>query len=67
MAITHTPMVIMVLGRGVRVTGVMVDGGKPGFRDIGGIADSTFFGRAISDPAFALHFVNGYFFYFNLG
>ena len=26
MAITHTPMVIMVLGRGVRVTGVMVDG-----------------------------------------
>jgi hypothetical protein len=25
-AITHTPMVIMVLGRGVRVTGVMVDG-----------------------------------------
>jgi hypothetical protein len=22
--------------------------------------------RAISDPAFALHFVNGYFFYFNL-
>lgn len=26
MVITHTPMVIMVLGRGVRVTGVMVDG-----------------------------------------
>ena len=26
MAITHTPIVIMVLGRGVRVTGVMVDG-----------------------------------------
>jgi len=42
MGITHTPMVIMVLGRGVRVTGVMVDGGEPGFRDIGGIADSTF-------------------------
>ena len=44
MAITHTPIVIMVLGRGVRVTGVMVDEGKSGFRDIGGIADSTFFG-----------------------
>ena len=26
MAITHTPMVIMVIGGGVRVTGVMVDG-----------------------------------------
>ena len=26
MVITHTPMVIMVFGRGVRVTGVMVDG-----------------------------------------
>jgi hypothetical protein len=26
MAITHTPMVIMALGRGVRVIGVMVDG-----------------------------------------
>ena len=60
MATTHTPMVIMVFeggvrvtgvmvdggepGFGVRVTGVMVDGGKPGFRDIGGIADSTSFG-----------------------
>ena len=44
MAITHTPMVIMVFGGGVRVTGVMVDGGEPGFPDIGGIADSTFFG-----------------------
>jgi hypothetical protein len=44
MAITHTPMVIMVLGRGVLATGVAVDGGEPGFRDIGGIADSTFFG-----------------------
>ena len=44
MAITHTPMVIMALGRGVRITGVMVGGGEPGLRDIGGIADSTFFG-----------------------
>ena len=45
MAITPTPMVIMVSGRGVRVTGVMVEGGEPGFRDIGGIADSPFFGQ----------------------
>jgi len=44
MVITHTPMVIMVLGRGVGVTGVMVEGGEPGFRDIGGIADSSLFG-----------------------
>ena len=44
MATTHTPMVTIVFGGGVRVTGVMVDEGKPGFRDIGGIADSTSFG-----------------------
>jgi len=45
MAITHTPMAIMAFGRGVRVTGVMVDGGEPGFRVIGDIVDSTFFGK----------------------
>ena len=39
MAITHTPMVIMVLGRGDRATGVI-----GGIRVIGGITDSTFFG-----------------------
>ncbi len=44
MAITHTPMVIMVFGRGVRVTGVMADGEEFGFRVIGGIVGSTFFG-----------------------
>ena len=49
MAITHTPIVIMVLERGVRVTGVMVDGVIMvlGVRVTGvmvGIADSTFFG-----------------------
>jgi hypothetical protein len=54
-AITHTRMVIMVFGHGSRVTGIMVgvgpmvtgvivDGGEAGFRVIGGIADSTFFG-----------------------
>jgi hypothetical protein len=48
MAITHTPMVIMAFGRGVRVTGVMVDGGELGFRDIGGIADSTFCGTSLA-------------------
>jgi hypothetical protein len=47
MAITHTPIVIMVLGRGVRVAGVMVDGDIMvlGVRVTGGIADSTFFGK----------------------
>ena len=49
MAIIHTPMVIMVLGRGVRVTGVMVDGvimvlGVRVTGVMGGIADNTFFG-----------------------
>ena len=49
MAITHTPIVIMVLGRGVRVTGVMVDGvimvlGVRVTGVMGGIADRTFFG-----------------------
>ena len=48
MAITHTPMVIMVLG--VRVTGVMLDGVIMvlGTRVTGvmvGIADNTFFGQ----------------------
>jgi hypothetical protein len=42
-------MVIMVLGRGVRVTGVMVDGvimvlGVRVTGVMGGIADNTFFG-----------------------
>ena len=50
MAITHTPIVIMVLGRGVRVTGVMVDGvimvlGVRVTGVMGGIADNTFFGQ----------------------
>jgi hypothetical protein len=54
MAITHPPMVIMVLGRGVRVTGVMVGGVIMVDGDImvigvrvtggtGGIADNTLF------------------------
>jgi hypothetical protein len=50
MAITHTPMVIMGLGRGVRVTGVMVDAvimvlGVLVTGVMGGIADNTFFGK----------------------
>lgn len=50
MAITHTPIVIMVLGRGVQVTGVMVDGvimvlGVRVTGVMGGIADKTFFGQ----------------------
>jgi hypothetical protein len=49
MAITGTPMVIMVFERGVRVTEVMVDGvimvlGVRVTEVTGGIADSTFFG-----------------------
>lgn len=48
-ATTHTPMVIMVLGRGGRVTGVMADGvimglGVPVTGGMAGIADKTFFG-----------------------
>jgi len=50
MAITHTPIVIMVLGRGVRVTGVMVDGvimvlGVRVTGVMGGIADRIFSGQ----------------------
>ena len=50
MAITHTPIVIMVLGRGVRVTGVMVGGvimvlGVRVTGVMGGIADNPFFGQ----------------------
>ena len=43
MAITHTPMVIMVLGHGVRVIGVMVDGVimVPGVRVTGVMADGV--------------------------
>jgi hypothetical protein len=49
MGITHIPIVIMVPGRGVRATGVMVDGVimvlevrvTGGMR---GIADNSFFG-----------------------
>lgn len=39
MAITHTLMVIMVFGRGVRVIGIMVDEGERGVRVIGVMAD----------------------------
>jgi len=49
MATTHIPMVIMVLGRGGRVTGGMADGvimvlGVPVTGGVAGIADKTFFG-----------------------
>jgi hypothetical protein len=52
MAITHIPMVIMGLGRGVRVIGVMGDGiiivlrvGVTG--GMGGIADKHLFRRTV--------------------
>jgi hypothetical protein len=49
-AITHIPMVIMVLGRGVRVTGVMAYGvimvlGARVTGGMRGIADNTFIGQ----------------------
>ena len=48
-ATTHIPLVIMVLGRGGRVTGGMADGvimvlGVPVTGGVAGIADKTFFG-----------------------
>jgi len=48
--IIHTPMVIMVLGRGVGVTGVMMGGvimvlGVRVTEVMVGIADNTFFGQ----------------------
>ena len=54
MAITHTPMVIMVLGRGARVIGVMVAGvimvlGVRVTGVMGDIADNTFFDKLYQD------------------
>ncbi len=49
MAITHTPMVIMGPGRGVRVTGVIVDGDimVPAVRVTGATADGVIMGLEV--------------------